>query len=603
MFVLLFTIFTFWVVSFGPVAANNEVPLYEESHALLIGTSNYRDGWSILDNVPSEIDSVEVALKEHGFEITRVNDPTSEELKIAFESFISKRGLNPNARLFFLFAGHGYTRKNAMGNSVGYIVPVDAPHPHGDESAFISKALPMQVIDAWAQLIEAKHALFVFDSCFSGSIFTVRSGFVPRAISQNINSPVRQFITSGSANQEVPAVSDFIPLLIKGINGEADLVKDSYITGTELGVYLSSGLNRYSGLQTPQYGKIRKIGLDEGEFIFRAPGDDQKNAETPIGSITPATNSTQSEVVKENSMDDHLVANIPSDQWISIAEDRIKEGDFISVLEEGWTSRLNAGVKGVVEKARNGWSSSMGKGLYGERNAVALLREATLLEKSGVDVIEVFAAKAIGYNVLGDLSAAYSSANHFLQNSAANSPARKVISKLTRRFKKMGVLAGFSLRGLSQWKVHDSTASRDVKWRWRDFCPNYISGNIASSEIGCAFFSGLSSNNMEGSVNSTLTSQEFDLSNYNAPRLSFILGGGSGDIRKSELKIQVSNKSTDGWQTIRSWSLEEGILPSSFELPLTDNHSQRTRIRFVVKFKRSNSTPGIGLMNLLVFDA
>jgi hypothetical protein len=52
------------------------------------------------------------------------------------------------------------------------------------------------------------------------------------------SKPIRQFISAGSANQTVPAVSVFRPLFIRGINGAADLDEDGYVTGVELGMYL-----------------------------------------------------------------------------------------------------------------------------------------------------------------------------------------------------------------------------------------------------------------------------------------------------------------------------------------------------------------------------
>ncbi|MEE8435894.1 MAG: formylglycine-generating enzyme family protein, partial [bacterium] len=120
----------------------------------------------------------------------------------------------------------------------------------------------------WAREIEAKHALFLFDSCFSGTIFKTRALPVPRHISDKTAKPVRQFITAGSAGEEVPAESVFLPSFIRAIEGEGDLNRDGYVTGTELGQFLHERVLGYDLGQTPQYGKIRDPALDEGDFVF-----------------------------------------------------------------------------------------------------------------------------------------------------------------------------------------------------------------------------------------------------------------------------------------------------------------------------------------------
>ena len=106
--------------------------------------------------------------------------------------------------------------------------------------------------------------------CFSGTIFKTKAlPAVPPHITVLTDKPVRQFISAGTAGQEVPARSLFTPSFIKAIRGEADLNKDKFVTGTELGMYLHEKVTDYSdGMQTPQYGKIRDPSLDEGDTVF-----------------------------------------------------------------------------------------------------------------------------------------------------------------------------------------------------------------------------------------------------------------------------------------------------------------------------------------------
>ena len=239
--------------------------LYDGSYALIIGVSRY-EHWPHLESVPGEIRQVAALMRKQGFKVQEILDPDSGQLEDAFENFIENYGYQKENRLVFFYSGHGYSP--ASGKK-GYLVPRDAPSPNRDRIGFRRKALPMTQILAWARDMEAKHSLFLFDSCFSGTVFTAKSRPVPRYIDIKTAQPVRQFITAGSASQEVPAKSVFTPSLIRALEGEADRSpKDGYVSGSELGEYLLERVSYYNPAQTPQYGKIRDPELDQGDFVF-----------------------------------------------------------------------------------------------------------------------------------------------------------------------------------------------------------------------------------------------------------------------------------------------------------------------------------------------
>jgi hypothetical protein len=79
---------------------------------------------------------------------------------------------------------------------------------------------------------------------------------------------VRQFITAGTADQEVPAQSPIARLFLQAIEGEADLTRDGIITGREIGQYLQDLVPRIAPSITPVEGKIHHPGLRRGEFMF-----------------------------------------------------------------------------------------------------------------------------------------------------------------------------------------------------------------------------------------------------------------------------------------------------------------------------------------------
>jgi len=253
-------------------ATGATVALYAESHALVIGVSDYTGGWPSLRGVREDIPAVKAALERQGFAVEVAMDPDRDGLDRAFRSFIARHGQKPDNRLLFYYAGHGHTMKLAYGGQMGYLVPREAPNPNIDPSGFQGSALAMQTVETYALTIQSKHALFVFDACFAGAIFDATRA-IPEVIAEKTGRPVRQFITSGTADQQVPDTSIFRRQFEAALAGEGDLDRDGYVTGAELGQFLETQVTNYSRrAQTPRYGKLRDPLLDKGDFVFALPG-------------------------------------------------------------------------------------------------------------------------------------------------------------------------------------------------------------------------------------------------------------------------------------------------------------------------------------------
>lgn len=245
----------------------NQVGLYKESHALIVGVSKYSH-WPNLPGVDWDIRIIKQTLESHGFHTVVRSNSNFDNIIESIESFINEYGQDPDNRLLFYFAGHGHTLKLTYGEEMGYLVSANTPNPNQDKTGFLSKAIDMQQIEVYAKRIQSKHALFLFDSCFSGSIFSI-SRSIPKNISFKISKPVRQFITAGSKYEQVPDKSIFRAQFVSALNGEADANRDGYVTGVELGEFLQETVVNYSkGTQHPQYGKIRNPYLDKGDFVF-----------------------------------------------------------------------------------------------------------------------------------------------------------------------------------------------------------------------------------------------------------------------------------------------------------------------------------------------
>jgi len=145
----------------------------------------------------------------------------------------------------------------------------------------MERAVSMRSVETVAKQIQSKHVLMAFDSCFSGAIFQTTKAKPSPYIEEKVSFPVRQFITAGTEEETVPDRSVFKDVFIQGIKDRfADLNRDGYVTGEELGSYLQEKVINYSNKQQhPQYGKINNPKLDKGDFVFASavmihePGD------------------------------------------------------------------------------------------------------------------------------------------------------------------------------------------------------------------------------------------------------------------------------------------------------------------------------------------
>ena len=268
-----------------------EIQLYKDSYALVIGNGNYTNDWDPLDGALTDVEEVETLLKKHGFHVTLKKDLTKAKFDRAFAEFVLKSGEDANSRLLFYYAGHGYTRKSATDEDLGYLVMVDAPAPETDKVGFELESVSMESLVTQTDKILARHVLFVFDSCFSGTVLNVRDRLTPpESISDRVQYPVRQFITAGRAGEAVPDHSDFKQAFLDLLDGRArEPFPDGYITGEELGFYLKNQVPVYNPAQHPQYGKIRNPKLDKGDFVFVLPKEEALPPPSPKERSTMAT--------------------------------------------------------------------------------------------------------------------------------------------------------------------------------------------------------------------------------------------------------------------------------------------------------------------------
>ena len=323
----------------APILEERE--LYQESYALVIGIDDYDNGWPKLSNAILDAELIAEALEAKGFDVELHRNPNSESLPQIFKRFFILKGENPEARLFVWFAGHGATV-----DGEGYLIPSDAPViTQSTEFKFSSVAL--RDFGTLMRQSASKHVYAVFDACFAGTVFTAQRAMPPAAITRATTLPVRQFLTSGDADQTVSDDGQFRELFVRAILGEepADANSDGYLTASEIGMYLGDRVtNLTESAQTPRYGKLRDKDYDRGDFVFVV--DPEMN---PAGPVSAGAEVVFWDSVKDTGDADMLLAYLaeyPEGMFSNLARIKLKrfgeraQSGVVKVMLSALQSRL-----------------------------------------------------------------------------------------------------------------------------------------------------------------------------------------------------------------------------------------------------------------------
>lgn len=247
---------------------------YRESWAVIIGIDKYVH-WPRLQYAVNDAKGVkELLVRRYRFKpdniIVLLNEDATREkiLSVLGDVMGNIDKVKKEDRVFVFFAGHGMTRKLPSGRDLGYIIPVDA-----DPQNYQGQSISMTNFQDISEAIPAKHLFFVMDSCYSGLALTRGAGLTRsenylREISRRIS---RQMLTAGGADQQVAdngpnGHSVFTWTLLQGLEGQADLNSDGFITASELAAYVGPAVSAI-GKQTPAFGSLP--GSEGGEFIFQ----------------------------------------------------------------------------------------------------------------------------------------------------------------------------------------------------------------------------------------------------------------------------------------------------------------------------------------------
>lgn len=252
---------------------------YGKSRALVVGIDKYRNT-SPLSYAVSDAETIrDILVSDFKFplpDVTLLTDDAANKVAIlkAFLRF-SNDDVGLDDRVVVFFAGHGHTRTGSRGE-IGYLVPHDA------DMADFSTFIRWDELTRNADLIRAKHVLFIMDACYGGlALVRTATPGSTRFLKDMMLRTSRQALTAGKADEVVadsggplPNHSVFTGHLIEGLQGKA-ATTDGVLTASAVMSYVYSKVaNDKNSNQTPHYGHID----GDGDMIFLAPGLDDLEA-------------------------------------------------------------------------------------------------------------------------------------------------------------------------------------------------------------------------------------------------------------------------------------------------------------------------------------
>jgi len=228
-------------------------------YALIIGISEYEDPqMTDLDDFPTDDAKrlVSVLTNNYTFveeDIMYLNNPDRTEILRAFDHL--HKTVTAKDNLLIFYAGHGYYDEDT---ELGYWLPSDA------EKEFTANWIYNDVLVANVKRIKSKHTLLISDACFSGSIFKTRGleDDAPEAFKKKYELRSRKAITSGVL-KTVPNKSIFFKYLAERLETNTS----KYLAGSQLFQDIEIPVANNTP-NTPQYGVIRDVGDEGGDFIF-----------------------------------------------------------------------------------------------------------------------------------------------------------------------------------------------------------------------------------------------------------------------------------------------------------------------------------------------
>ena len=305
------------------------LPTYRNSWALIIGINTYPN--APLSYARQDAEAIHKMISENfGFLEEHIivlldEDATRSAIIESFLRF-AQDDIDPNDRILVFYAGHGYTHNGKRGE-VGYLVPVDGIPTN------LASMIRWDELTRNADLITAKHMLFIMDACYGGLALTRSPGpGSMRFLKNMLQRFTRQVLTAGKADEVVsdtggpiPEHSVFTGHLLQALDGGA-ATPDGIICANSIMSYVYEKVAKdLNSRQTPHFGFID----GDGDFIFSAPIleslVDQKKEDKDILIETPPIISLSTNNNDQKSLIEIVKEYIPDSRF------RIRLDDLVTV--------------------------------------------------------------------------------------------------------------------------------------------------------------------------------------------------------------------------------------------------------------------------------
>jgi uncharacterized caspase-like protein len=231
----------------------------ERYFALIIGNQAYRNFTPLRSPLADAQAMASILGRDYGFIVHTLQNATRYEMLSALSRL--RREATENDHVLIYYAGHGYLDETT---SRGYWLPVDA-----ERDNVANWVSTNDITDVLAGL-QAKHALVLADSCFSGTLLrsdpTVeideRQSLLRKLASRRSRSimtsgGLEPVIDNGAGNHSV-----FASALLRALKENRQPIEAG-----RLFVQIRDRV-ALNATQTPQYAPLRNAGHDGGDFIF-----------------------------------------------------------------------------------------------------------------------------------------------------------------------------------------------------------------------------------------------------------------------------------------------------------------------------------------------
>jgi hypothetical protein len=302
-------------------------PTYAKSWALVIGINNYQCV-SPLEYARQDAEGFAETLRSsfmfppENVVVLLDGDATRDRILTSFLR-LAEDGVSTDDRVVVFFAGHGHTRTGQRGE-VGYLVPV------GGNPNDLSTLVRWDDLTKNADLIKAKHMLFLMDACYGG--LALKRSIPPgsaRFIKDMLQRYSRQVLTAGKPDEPVAdsggpraGHSMFTGHLLDALEGKAaDSTGIISANAVMSYVYEHVSKDRYSN-QCPHFGFFE----GDGDLIFSPLPDglDTEKTESDMLVQAPAALVPINETSDEGSLIDQVK------DYLSDPRYRIRLDDLVS---------------------------------------------------------------------------------------------------------------------------------------------------------------------------------------------------------------------------------------------------------------------------------